>query len=172
MKLFRALGLVAVLTFSLAAPTEDLQIIDTDTADAQNPTDLDDFDFSKQPPPQGPNCKGSTTCIGFHPRGTQIWKVAKELQKFIAAIPDDKNIDAGQQIACVKGTTGWYGGICAYFQYIKEQKTGAQAKQLVQNIIDLHCKTCGSWPTDGQYVRDGEFTINFVTKAACHGTCV
>jgi hypothetical protein len=173
MKHYYAFSLFALLTFSLAAPTENLTAIDIDTGDAQNTTCLDPLDTCiAQKPPLGPNCKGSITCIGFSPRGTKILRVSKALGSFITAIPDYKKTNSGQHIACVKGTLGWYGGICAYFQNIKEQANGAQAKELVKHVIELGCKTFGSYPTDGKLVKNGELTINFVEKPACHGTCV
>lgn len=83
----------------------------------------------------GINCRGSSQCS----QGTA--EVSRKLTKYINSLPDNKWIQNGVQIACVREPHpgGQNGAICAFMQ----NTGGAPAsslKKLAQALVDHGCK--------------------------------
>ncbi|CAF9930084.1 MAG: hypothetical protein ALECFALPRED_004512 [Alectoria fallacina] len=99
------------------------------------------------------NCKGNGNCA------SQGDDALTEVHNKILALGQGSTFSNGQHIACAGGT----GQACAFYQNLVGTQTAAQAAQHVANLLDHGCKTCGSDPTDGSNVSNGELTVNWVS---------
>ncbi|KAK5990863.1 hypothetical protein PT974_09138 [Cladobotryum mycophilum] len=112
----------------------------------------------------GINCRGSGGCPL---NDASLGDIKTQLQQLQAQGKGGKNYGSGVQLAC---TSGKYAYICAFYQN-GNGGTVDNAVNLVQGLMDHGCSQCGSNPTDGKDVGNGELTVNIVGNPCCHGTC-
>lgn len=73
------------------------------------------------------------------------------------------------QIACTQGTLA---SNCAFYQHGDGGSTD-HALELLQDLVDHKCTSCGSVPTTpGNDVSKGELTVNVVSSPCCSGNCI
>ncbi|ESK95717.1 killer kp4 [Moniliophthora roreri MCA 2997] len=106
----------------------------------------------------GVNCRGSSLC---GQAGATLGQLANVINN---GINDGGQYGDGTQIACSMH-------LCAFFQNTGTSNSGATAKRLVQGLIDHGCERCGSNPTDGGNVDNGQLTVNYVNNPVCQGVC-
>ena len=96
----------------------------------------------------GINCRGSSGCAGsgISGSGTRLSRIKNKID----SIDDNKHYNNGDHIVCEKNKLGT--GICAFFQSTGNGGSGADAKRLVQKLINHGCTACGSVPTGKEYV--------------------
>ncbi|KAK7056931.1 hypothetical protein VNI00_002649 [Paramarasmius palmivorus] len=105
----------------------------------------------------GINCRGSSQC-------SQAGSTLGQLANLMNGIDDNRQYGDGTQIACLSH-------LCAFFQRTGTNNSGATAKRLVQGLVNHGCGKCGSNPTDGGNVDNGELTVNYVNSPVCQGIC-
>ncbi|KAI3606993.1 killer kp4 [Moniliophthora roreri] len=106
----------------------------------------------------GINCRGSSQC-------SQAGATLGQLQSLINnGVDNNRQYSNGQQIACLSH-------LCAFFQNTGGSNSGATVKSLIQGLVNHGCGRCGSNPTDGNDVDNGELTVNFVNNPVCQGVC-
>lgn len=97
----------------------------------------------------GINCRGSGGCAGSGSIGGSGTRLS-HIKNKIDGIDDNKHYNNGDHIACEENKLGT--GICAFFQSTGNGGSGADAKRLVQKLINHGCTACGSVPTGKEYV--------------------
>ncbi|MCJ1454365.1 hypothetical protein MMC28_004718 [Mycoblastus sanguinarius] len=103
---------------------------------------------------QGINCEGNGNCA------SQGDNALSQVHDKILALNQGQSFSNGQHIACAGNT----GNACAFFQNIAGTQTAGQAAGYVANLLNHGCKACGSDPTDGSNVGNGELTVNWVSN--------
>ncbi|KAK3368975.1 Kp4-domain-containing protein [Lasiosphaeria ovina] len=105
----------------------------------------------------GINCQGSSRCISAGP--------AASLAGVLQGLNDNTQFPPGVQLACVTGS------LCAFTQNLPAGVwlTGAEIKNLAQQIVNHGCKKCGSAPSAQNEVSRGELTFNFVNGVWANG---
>ncbi|KAB8070990.1 killer toxin [Aspergillus leporis] len=110
----------------------------------------------------GINCRGSAGCAGsgaIGGQGTRLSQIKKEIDQ----VDNNRHFNNGEHIACLNNKLGT--GICAFFQNTSGGGNGADAKRLVQDLLNHGCSACGSVPTNpGNDVSKGQLTVNYVGK--------
>ncbi|KAJ9365561.1 killer toxin Kp4/SMK [Paecilomyces variotii] len=104
----------------------------------------------------GINCRGSSNCGGTLCSLSTIYSAVEQL-------PDGNLYNPGQHIACC-GDPGVVSGLCAFTQNTDKQISAAQAKTLLQGLINHGCQKCGSNPFQDNNVAEGELTVNYVSQ--------
>ncbi|PKY01205.1 killer toxin [Aspergillus campestris IBT 28561] len=106
----------------------------------------------------GINCRGSGFCgDASSGSGTRLSRIKNKID----AIDDNAHYNNGDHIACDVDPIG--SGFCAFFQSTGDGGSAADAKRLVQDLINHGCAACGSVPTGQENdVKNGQLTVNYV----------
>ncbi|KAF7586542.1 hypothetical protein BBP40_008697, partial [Aspergillus hancockii] len=109
----------------------------------------------------GINCRGSGGCAGSGAAGGQGTRLS-QIKKQIDKVDNNRHFNNGEHIACIENKLGT--GICAFFQNTSGGGSGADAKRLIQDLINHGCTACGSVPTNPGVISRGQATIPPGTK--------
>lgn len=116
----------------------------------------------------GINCDGSSFCALAGNRGSIN---TKGLVRAVNGLPVGGTFAAGDQLACFD-VPGLLGGLCAsvckntpyFYNGPSETTQNNLAGDIVQDLVNHGCNTCGTAPTNrtGNQLADGCISVNFV----------
>ncbi|KAI9681233.1 MAG: hypothetical protein M1817_002515 [Caeruleum heppii] len=125
----------------------------------------------------GINCRGSGMCPSFRCSAFNRWDkgcietIAEALQspQFNAT----RTWNNGEQIFCLQDARApRVGHLCAFLQNQPEGATGREVVEAIKHLRSHGCGKCGSVPMqEGNDVKDGQLTLNYVYKTKCRGYC-